>query len=210
VKTLAVRGDLADPAALAEAGPPLRQAGLIIYPTDTLYALGGLALVPLAARRVRAAKGRAPDKPLPLIAGSPEQVARLCALWPETAARLAGAFWPGPLTLVFHAAEQVPEEVTAGSARVAVRIPASALARALCGLAGPLIATSANLSGAAAPETCASAVAAVGKAASVALDAGPCRGLPSTIVDLTGQEPVLLRPGAVPWALIEAALGGPR
>jgi L-threonylcarbamoyladenylate synthase len=183
------------------------QGGLLIFPTDTLYALGAPAGQAALVRRVREAKGRDEAKPLPLVAADAAQARALCAAWPPAAARLSARFWPGPLTLVLPAAEGVPPEVTSGTGTVAVRVPALAVTRELCGRAGPLVSTSANRSGEPAPLTCAEAVAAVGPFAVLALDAGPGRPLASTIVDLTARQPRLLREGATPWAEVLAVLG---
>jgi L-threonylcarbamoyladenylate synthase len=189
----------------------LRAGQLLIYPTDTLYALGGRALDGEVGARVRGAKGRDEGKPLPLVAADVEQVLGLCAGWPEAAAQLAGRFWPGPLTLVVRAAPGVPDEVTAGAGTVAVRVPALVLARQLCQAAGPLISTSANRAGEPPPLTCGAAMAALGGAAALALDAGPGRPLASTVVDLTGGAPRLVREGAVPWAdILRSFAQGPR
>jgi L-threonylcarbamoyladenylate synthase len=171
-----------------------------------LYAIGGLALRGGAARRVRAAKGRAETNPLPLVAADLDQVRTLCAELPAAAAALGRALGPGPLTVVLPAAVTVPEEVTSGTGTVAVRIPASALTRGLCALAGPLVSTSANRSGEPPAQTCEAAIAAVGDAVEIAIDAGPGRPVPSTIVDLCGPEPRLLRPGAVSWDDISRVL----
>jgi L-threonylcarbamoyladenylate synthase len=177
----------------------LRSGRLLIYPTDTLYALGGRALDGGVAVLVRRAKGREEGKPLPLVAADVEQVKGLCRGWPDAASELAARFWPGPLTLVVPAGPGVPDEVTAGAGTVAVRVPALAVARRLCREAGPLISTSANLSGEPPPLTCRAALAALGGAAALALDGGPGRPLASTIVDVSGGPPRLVREGALPW-----------
>jgi L-threonylcarbamoyladenylate synthase len=205
VEVLEVAGEAAEKGAVARAVAALDAGGLLIYPTDTLYALGGRGLDAAAGRKVRAAKGR-DARPLPLIAADLEQVLGLAADVPAPALLLAERFWPGPLTVILASRRDVPDEVTAETATVAVRVPALALARRLCRDAGPLISTSANLSGGAAPLTCAEAVAGVGAAAALALDAGPGRPVASTIVDLTGAAPRLVRSGAVPWADVLAAL----
>jgi L-threonylcarbamoyladenylate synthase len=181
--------------------------GLLVYPTDTLYAVGGRALSARAVDRVRQAKGRAETKPLPLIAADLEQARALSGAWPEDASRLAGRFWPGPVTLVVPAARVIPDAVTAGSGTVAVRVPALTLTRALCA-EGPLVSTSANLAGKLPGRTCREAVAAVGSAVSLALDAGSGRPLASTIVDLSGPVPRLVRDGAVPWDDVLGVLRG--
>ena len=196
-----------DPAVVARAASALLGGALVIFPTDTLYALGGRALDPAAARRVREVKGRPGGQPLPLVASDLAQARALCASWPGDADRLAAAFWPGPLTLVLPAAAGVPVEVTSGTGTVAVRVPALALAAALCAAAGPLISTSANRTGARAPRTCAEAVEGVGAEAAIALDAGPGAPVASTIVDLAAAAPGLLRAGAVAWEEVMAVLG---
>jgi L-threonylcarbamoyladenylate synthase len=191
---------------VARATALLARGALLIYPTDTLYALGGRALDAHAVDRVRAAKGREAGKPLPLVAADPQQARALSRGWSAAAEVLATHFWPGPLTLVLPAGPEVPEGVTAGGSSVAVRVPGLVLARALCAKAGPLVSTSANRSGSPAALTCGEAVAAVGVAASLALDAGSGQAEASTIVDVAGATPRLLRAGAVRWEEIHRVL----
>jgi L-threonylcarbamoyladenylate synthase len=208
VEVIAVDPDRPDAAVVAQAGSRVRTGELIIYPTDTLYALGGRALDAEAAAKVRTAKGRDERKPLPLVAAHAGQARGLCAAWPATADLLATRFWPGPLTLVLPARAEVPREVTAGTGTVAVRVPGTALARALCDASGgALVSTSANRSGAPAPRTCAEAVAGVGAFAALALDGGPGPLRSSTIVDLCAGAPRLLREGPVAWADVLEVLG---
>jgi len=185
----------------------LRAGGLLIYPTDTFYALGGLASSPEAALRVREAKGRPGGKALPLIVGDLEQAKGLAAIWPPAAERLARRFWPGPLSLVVPARPGLPEPLLGGASSLAVRVPGRGLPRRLALGAGPLISTSANRSGEPAPVTCREAVASVGSFVDLALDGGPGKDLPSTLVDLTGPEPRLLRAGVVAWHDVLSALG---
>jgi L-threonylcarbamoyladenylate synthase len=191
-----------------EARARLREGALVIYPTDTLYALGCRALDGAAIRRLREAKGRERDKPLPVIAADLEQARSLASVWSDQAQRLAAAFWPGPLTLVVPAVGTLPSELLAGAASVAVRVPASEVARSLARLAGPLVATSANLAGDPACPTVDLAVRAF-PAATLAFDAGPLGGAPSTIVDLTRPPGgfTMLREGRVDRASIERVLG---
>jgi len=207
VEVLDVRGASAEAeaVAVARAVAALDAGGLLLYPTDTLYAIGGRAVEAAAGRKVRDAKGRE-AKALPLIAADLDQVTTLVADLPAAALRLAERFWPGPLTVILASGAIVPDEVTAGTGTVAVRVPALALARRLCQAAGPLISTSANRAGAPPPSTCAEAVAGVGTAAALALDAGPGSRVASTIVDLTGTPPRLVRSGAVAWADVLASL----
>jgi L-threonylcarbamoyladenylate synthase len=180
----------------------LTGGGLLLYPTDTLYALGGLVSSAEAARRVRAGKSRETGRALPAVAADVDQVRRLCRDVSEAAWALARAFWPGPLTLVLKAAPDLPVEVTAGLGTIAVRVPARALTRALCEVAGPLVSTSANVSGQPPAATCAEAVTAVGESAALAIDGGPGETRPSTIVDATGSSPRLVRAGAVDWEAV--------
>lgn len=194
-RVLHVDGAAPAAAALDEAVTALAPGLLLIYPTETLYALGGI-LSAEVARRIRAAKEREAVKPLPLVVADSDQARQLVAEWSDLAELLARRFWPGPLTLVVRAHFSVPDEVSAGTGSVAVRVPGLALPRELCRRVGPLVSTSANRSGEAPHARCAPAVEAVGAAAALALDAGPLGGVASTVVDLTGQ-PRLLRAGAV-------------
>ena len=180
---------------------------LVVYPTDTLYALGGKALDGHVAAAVRRAKGRPEDKPLPLIVANIEQLREIALHLPRGLRTLCERFWPGPLTLVLAAARAVPDEVTSGTGHVAVRIPALALARQLCERAGPLIATSANRSGEPAASTCDEALRAMASCVALAIDGGAAtESRPSTVVDLTGDAPRLMRPGPVGWEAVLNAL----
>jgi L-threonylcarbamoyladenylate synthase len=211
METLAVSGSDPDASVLARALELLRDGSLVIYPTDTLYALGGRALDARAAAAVREAKGRALGQPLPLIAADVAQVREIVMPFPREAELLAARFWPGPLSIVLAAAPGIPEAVTAGSGTLAVRVPGLRLARRLCAGAGPLISTSANRSGEPAPTCCAQAVRALGGSAALALDAGPApSSIVSTVVDVTGSGARLVRAGAVPWKAIERVLESER
>jgi len=208
VEVLTVDADHPADDVIARAASALGAGSLLIYPTDTLYALGGLALKAEVGRTVREAKGREEGKPLPIVASGLDQARSICASWPEAAARLAARFWPGPLSLVLAARPEVPREVTSGTGTVALRVPDRELTRRLCA-DGPLIATSANRAGGAAPRLCAEAVAAVGAWAALALDGGPGRPASSTLVDLAGGAPRLLRAGPVEWKDVLATLRAP-
>ena len=189
------------PAVVREAVEALSHGAIVAFPTDTLY---GLAVDPRdqrAVERLFAVKGRPFDQPLPLIASDETQVASQVGALTPLARRLAAAFWPGPLTLIVTANAALCARVHASTARVAVRVPAHATARALARLAGhPITATSANLSGGAAARDADQIIATLGDHIDVLLDAGPTAGgLPSTVVDATGSVPVLVRPGVVTW-----------
>jgi L-threonylcarbamoyladenylate synthase len=194
-------------ARVALAAARLREGGIVVYPTETFYGLGALASREDALRRLAAAKLRAPDKALPLVAGDVEQVTSVASLDAPLAQQLARRFWPGPLTLVLPALPTLSPLVTAGGGTVAIRVPGSDVARALALAAGgPLVSTSANLSGEPPPARGGDLSAALLERIDLVLDAGPTPGgLPSTIVGLGAGGPSLVRAGAVPWEEIAAA-----
>jgi L-threonylcarbamoyladenylate synthase len=206
VEVLSVDGARPQPAVMARAIEALARGALLIFPTDTLYALGGRALDGNVGQCVRAAKGRGDDKPLPVVAADLAQVQSLCRAWPAVAEALAIRFWPGPLTLIVPAAASVPSEVTSGSAGLALRVPGLELPRALCRAVGPLICTSANRSGEPPARDCDAAVRAVGDFAELALDAGVGQDAASTILDLTSDPATLLRQGPIAWEDLEPLL----
>lgn len=182
----------------------------LVYPTETLYALGCDAGNEQAVSRIFSLKGRDPDKPLPLILGRADMLP-LVATAPQAAVLdLAARFWPGPLTLVLPALPGLPRGVVDGRGRVAVRVTPHPLAARLSGLAGrPLVATSANLSGdpaPARPERVAEELAALGL---VAGEPWPAGGPPSTIVEPTGPDTLVIhREGAVSALALGASLAG--
>jgi len=192
---------------VAKAASALRRGSLVVYPTETFYGLGALATLPAALARLAAAKLRPADKPLPLVAADDAMAFALWAAVPAEARVLAGAFWPGPLTLVAAAAPGLPGPVTLGGA-VGVRVPGSELARELCRLAGgPVISTSANPSGGPAPASVEELDPELLSRVDLVLDGGPTSGgLPSTVVQVGDGGPRLLRAGAVPWEAVEAVL----
>lgn len=191
------------------AADALRQGRLVVFPTETVYGLGAHALDAEAVRRIFAAKGRPADNPLIIHVTDAAAAKRLTRHWPEAADRLAEAFWPGPLTLVLPKAEHVPDVTTGGLDSVAVRVPAHPLARRLLEAAGvPVAAPSANRSGRPSPTRVQDARADLGDQVAVYLDGGPTQvGLESTVVDLRGERPAILRPGGVARAAIEAVVG---
>jgi L-threonylcarbamoyladenylate synthase len=189
-----------DAATLRIAADWLRQGGVVAYPTDTLY---GLAVDPSSAAAVEAlfdVKGRDARSALPLLAASVEQVRAACGALPPDAARLAAAFWPGPLSLILDAPALVAPAVHAGTGTVAVRVPAHPVARALAEAFGGLVtATSANLSGQPPSATAAGLDAIARDPRVMGLDGGAAPGgAPSTIVDARG-ELRLVRAGPIAW-----------
>jgi L-threonylcarbamoyladenylate synthase len=191
---------------LAEIAASLLEGAVAAYPTETFYALGAAAFSKRGVERVYRLKGRDRSKPLPLIASDLDMVARIAGPLPPPFARLAEEFWPGPLTLVLSAAPGLPEVLVGPGGTVAVRVPPPAWLRALVReLAEPLTSTSANLAGESPLDDPAEVAALVGDRVDWLIDGGRAPGgRPSTIVDLAGGAPRILREGAVPSArLIE-------
>lgn len=187
----------------------IRSGGLVAIPTETVYGLGANALDEKAVSRIFSAKGRPQDNPLIIHIAGAEEIKRFCENVPEAAYKLAERFWPGPLTMVLQRKAIVPAIVTAGLDSVAVRCPDNAVTLAIIRAAGvPIAAPSANLSGRPSP-TCAQHVFSDlnGKIEAI-VDGGRCGvGVESTIVDLTGAPPRLLRPGGVTVSEIEEIIG---
>ena len=200
-----------DAAGLARAAALLRAGRLVAIPTETVYGLAADARNPQAVAAIYAAKERPAFNPLIAHVADAGAAAALVH-WPETAARLARAFWPGPLTLVLplRAGHGLAPGVTAGLETLAVRVPDQAATRALlAAVGGPLAAPSANPSGRLSPTRPEHVVAGLGDRIAAVLDAGPCPvGVESTILALD-PAPRLLRPGGVPAEAIEAVLGAP-
>jgi L-threonylcarbamoyladenylate synthase len=188
-----------DEATIAHAAEILRSGGLVAFPTETVYGLGANALDAAAVDRIYAAKGRPAYNPLIVHVADADRAHDVARAWPEVAARLARAFWPGPLTLVVPKRAAVPASVTAGLDTVAVRVPSHPVARALLDAAKiPVAAPSANRSGEVSPTTGSHVEKSLGGAVDLILDAGPTLvGIESTVVDVTVDPPVVLRPGTI-------------
>ena len=195
--------------AIERAGNILRKGGLVAFPTETVYGLGGDALRPESARKIYAAKGRPSDNPLIVHIGRWADLSKIVEEIPEAAKRLGKAFWPGPLTMIFKKAEIVPKETTGGLSTVAVRMPADRTALSLiCAAGGYVAAPSANVSGRPSPTLAKYVEEDLGGRIEMILDGGPsCIGLESTIVDLTGETPVILRPGYITKDMLAGVLG---
>ena len=197
-----------DPDAIARAAACLRGGGLVAFPTETVYGLGAHALDPAAVRRIFEAKGRPSTDPLIVHVTSLDAAASLVAAMPDAARLLASRFWPGPLTLVLPRSPRVPDEVTAGLDTVAIRVPAHPVARALLDVAGiPVAAPSANLFSRPSPTRAAHVLDDLDGRIDMILDAGPTTvGVESTVLDLSGAVPTVLRPGAVTLEMLRAIL----
>ncbi len=198
-----------DPAVIHRAADLLRAGELVAFPTETVYGLGANALDPEAVARIYAAKGRPAWNPLIIHVADRAVAEGLVLDWPETAARLIERWWPGPLTLVLPRRPEVPDAVTAGLETVALRMPSHPIALALLRASGlPLAAPSANRSGEVSPTTAQHVARSLGERVPLILDAGPCEvGIESTVLDLSGPSPILLRPGAVSGEEIESLIG---
>ena len=188
-----------DPAGIARAAAVLRRGGLVAFPTETVYGLGADALNRDAIRRVFDAKGRPATDPLIVHVGGLDAVEALTVRVPPAAATLAARFWPGPLTLVLPRSDVVPDEVTAGLATVAIRVPRHPIALALIAAAGvPVAAPSANLFSRPSPTTAAHVLEDLGGRIDIVIDGGPTTvGVESTVLDLSREVPTILRPGAI-------------
>lgn len=198
-----------EPQTIEEAAAVLRKGGLVAFPTETVYGLGAMATDRQALRRVFAAKGRPADNPLILHVADPQDLRALARELPAAALTLAGALWPGPLTLVVPRAEGVPDEVTGGLETVAIRLPDHPVARALIRAAGAAVAApSANTSGRPSPTTARDVWDDLQGRVELILDGGPTGvGVESTVVDVTGPLPVVLRPGGVSVEELEGLVG---
>lgn len=196
---------------IAKAANVLRRGGLVAFPTETVYGLGGRAFDPAAARRIYRAKGRPADNPLIVHVADEAMLASVASRVTPLARRLMAAFWPGPLTLVLEKRTRVPSAVTAGKSTVAVRCPGHPAARALIRALGePIAAPSANRSGRPSPTAAKHVLRDLSGRIPLILDGGSCRrGLESTIIDARGRRPVLLRPGTLSEAAIARAAGAP-
>lgn len=195
--------------ALAEAGQIIRDGGLVAFPTETVYGLGADALNSEAAARIYEAKGRPSDNPLIVHIADMEQVDLVARDIPETARRIMEAFWPGPLTVVLHKKEIVPDGTTGGLSTVAVRMPSHPGARALIRESGCVIAApSANTSGRPSPTTAAHVLEDMDGRISMIVDGGAVGiGIESTIIDMTSDTPTILRPGYITREMLEQVAG---
>lgn len=194
---------------LLEAARILREGGLVAFPTETVYGLGGNALDEQASEKIYAAKGRPSDNPLIAHISCMEELPALVREIPEAGRRLAEAYWPGPLTMIFRKRDEVPYETTGGLETVAVRMPSDPVASRLIRLAGvPVAAPSANTSGRPSPTRAEHVIEDLNGKIDMIIDGGQVGiGVESTIVDVSGEIPVLLRPGAVTMEMLENVLG---
>ena len=194
---------------LCRAAEILRNGGLVAFPTETVYGLGANALNEEAAKKIYEAKGRPSDNPLIAHIADFGDLDPLVSSVPEAGRKLMEAFWPGPLTLIFPKSAIVPYGTTGGLDTVAVRMPADPVAAALIRLAGvPVAAPSANTSGRPSPTTADHVWQDMNGKIEMIIDGGPVGiGVESTIIDVTGSVPMILRPGAITEEMASKVLG---
>lgn len=198
-----------DPAIIGRAGEILKRGGLVAFPTETVYGLGGDALNPEASERIYRAKGRPSDNPLIVHIADRDALGGIVKEIPPKAIALADVFWPGPLTMIFERNGRVPLETTGGLDTVAVRMPSHPTAREVIrNSTGYIAAPSANASGRPSPTKAAHVIEDLSGRVEMILDGGPVGiGLESTIVDFSEQAPTILRPGYISGEMMERVIG---
>ncbi len=208
-KIIKINRDCFDPAQIKEAAEILKNGGLVAFPTETVYGLGGNALDATAAARIYAAKGRPSDNPLIVHIADTAALFDLASTVPDEALALAEAFWPGPLTIILNKKENVPDGTTGGLKTVAIRFPSDEIAKALIQTSGLYIAApSANASGRPSPTTAKHVYDDLNGRIECIIDGGPVNiGVESTIVDLSGEKPLILRPGFITQEDLAAVIG---
>lgn len=194
---------------LSRAGDIIKRGGLVAFPTETVYGLGGDALNPESSQKIYAAKGRPSDNPLIVHIADMEHLDRIVSEIPEKAKKLANAFWPGPLTMIFRKSELVPYQTTGGLDTVAVRMPSHPLANIFIRKAGGYVAApSANISGKPSPTTAKYVIQDMDGRIDMIIDAAGVEfGLESTIVDMTEDVPMILRPGYITQKMLSRVVG---
>lgn len=198
-----------DETVLQEAGRIIRDGGLVAFPTETVYGLGGDALNKESSRKIYEAKGRPSDNPLIIHISNMDDLKPIVEEIPEDVYRLAEAFWPGPLTIIMKKSVLVPKETTGGLDTVAVRMPSHPVARKFIEYAGGYVAApSANVSGRPSPTRAKYVIEDMTGRIDMILDGdGIDIGLESTIVDMTGEVPMILRPGYITLDMLQKVLG---
>ena len=194
---------------IARAVEILRRGGLVAFPTETVYGLGADATNPEAIGRIFAAKGRPPTNPLICHVADESMARQYARHWPAAASNIAEAFWPGPITLVVPKAASIPAEATAGRETVGLRAPNHPLALELVRAFGkPIAGPSANKSNHISPTTAQHVRDELGGSVDLVLDGGACSvGIESTVLDVSGERPVILRPGGISREQIESVIG---
>ncbi len=198
-----------DMQAIELAGSIIKSGGLVAFPTETVYGLGGDALNSSSSKKIYAAKGRPSDNPLIIHIVEMSALSKIVRKIPKAAYQLAERYWPGPLTMIFEKAECVPLETTGGLDTVAVRMPSNQIAREFIRASGGYVAApSANRSGRPSPTIAKYVIEDLAGRIDMIIDGGQADiGLESTIIDLTGSEPVILRPGYITEEMLRQVIG---
>ncbi|ABR46566.1 Sua5/YciO/YrdC/YwlC family protein [Alkaliphilus metalliredigens QYMF] len=194
---------------LTACGEMIREGKTVAFPTETVYGLGANALDSKAINKIFVAKGRPSDNPLIVHVAHRVEVDALVRVIPEKAKKLMAHFWPGPLTLVMEKSHGIPGEISAGLSTVAIRMPVHPIARTLIEKAGvPVAAPSANTSGKPSPTRAAHVIQDLRGKVDAIIAGGPCDvGVESTVLDVTEETPMILRPGGVTKEMLEAVIG---
>lgn len=192
---------------ISQAAEILKQGGIVAFPTDTVYGLGAICTDEEAVKKIFAAKGRDEGKPLSILVSSIEQAEKIALEIPEKAKRLMEKYWPGALTVVLKKRPEISETVSAGKDTIGIRMPNSPMTVSLLEAAGmPLAAPSANTSGKRSSVSAEDVICDLNGKVDMILDGGICPvGISSTVVDLTGDEPVILREGTITKTMIDEA-----
>lgn len=208
-KVIVLEEDTVTRECVEEAGEVIKKGGLVAFPTETVYGLGGDALSADSSRKIYAAKGRPSDNPLIVHIADWEAIEEIVSEIPVKAKQLADAFWPGPLTMIFQKSDRVPLETTGGLQTVAVRMPSHKIAREFIRAAGGYVAApSANLSGRPSPTLAKYVLEDMNGRIDYVIDGGDIGiGLESTIVDFSEEKPMILRPGYITKAMMESVIG---
>ena len=209
-KLLKISPEKPEPALVAEAAKVLQEGGLVAFPTETVYGLGGNGLDQEACKKIYSAKGRPSDNPLILHISQISELRPIVREIPPGAQKLMDAFWPGPLTMIFPKSDIVPLTTTGGLDTVAVRFPSHPVAIAIIRATGlPIAGPSANSSGKPSPTRASHVEFDLSGKIDMIVDGGAAEwGLESTIVDVSGETPVILRPGAITKEMMEQVVGG--
>ncbi|HMK97492.1 MAG TPA: L-threonylcarbamoyladenylate synthase [Acidimicrobiales bacterium] len=204
---ISARGNPPPETAVRLAVNALQGGDIVGLPTDTVYGLAADPFRTGAADRLFLLKGRPRNVELPVLVADEAQALSLCTAVPLAARRLMERFWPGPLTLVLPRRPELQADLGEDDATIGIRCPAHPVPLAVCAWAGPIATTSANRHQEPPLTTAMEVVTSLGPEVALVLDAGPCTGLPSTVVDCTGEAPRVLRPGRLSTAEVLAVAG---
>ncbi len=209
MRLIRINPEAPEPQQILEAAVVIRTDGVIAYPTETIYGLGANAFNPIAVSRIFAIKKRDPAKPILIIAPDIDSVRELVSEFPDLAEDLAASFWPGPLTMIFRAAPHIDSQLLGQGAGIGIRVPDNKICLELMKeCSAPLTSTSANIAGGANPLTIQQVMDNFGDRIDLYIDGGKSQsGTPSTVLDVSGNMPRLVRKGAIDLQSIKAIIG---